>query len=104
MQKSLLTVFVSSEKSSSNQSEDLSLIHIGIYSFGGKCTNFAREMSKTAPCGRDLFCVVYVEPTRKSLACGILLSTVGNVGFLAHGSDMSFNCTNKGKCIDPTVQ
>ena len=41
IQNSLLTVFVSSEKSRSNQSDDLSAIIIHIWGFGGKCTNFA---------------------------------------------------------------
>ena len=42
-------MIVSSEKSRSDQSEDPSEVIIHIWGFGGKCTNFLRETSETAP-------------------------------------------------------
>ena len=48
IQNSLLTVFLSSEKSHSNQSEDPSVVIIGTLSFGGK---WAKVMRETAPFG-----------------------------------------------------
>ena len=42
---------MSAEKIGSDQSDDQSAIIIGILGFGGKCTDFTRETSETAPFG-----------------------------------------------------
>ena len=44
-------MLVSSEKSRWNQSDDQSAIIIHIWGFGGKCSEFTREPSETAPFG-----------------------------------------------------